>query len=210
MRRASINVVFAGCLLAVCLLGCNRLSNHYETCKLCKSTREITSTSLIGPFLVTSLHTNILYKSPSFASCQHQWEAGVTFGVGESIPNGKVVLVRLGDSYGAFILTNQFLNPERMEFTWYLRTDGKSVFDAQDPAVSKGMGSGSKIRFGPFNVSWSGAGNGQGWIYYRHFAGDAIASNSVRICVTDLGTVNTINASDPKWIYKGSPADTGS
>src|ERR1039457_4140359 len=153
MRRASISMVFAGCLLTVCLQGCTRQSNHYETCKLCKSTREITWTSLIGPFLVTGLQTNILYKSPGFAACQHQWEAGVTFGVDGSIPNGKVVLVRLGDSYGAFILTNQFLNPERMEFTWYLRTDGKSVFNEQDPAVTKGTGSGSKIRFGPFNLS---------------------------------------------------------
>ena len=210
MRRASISIVVAGSLLAVFLQGCTRQSNHYETCKLCKSTRVITWTSLIGPYLVTGLQTNILYKSPGFAACQHQWEPGVSIAVGEPIPNGKVVLVRLGDSYGAFILTNQFLNPERMEFTWYLRTDGKSVFDAQDPSVTKGSGSGSKIRFGPFNVSWSGAGDGQGWICYRHFAGEAIASNSVRICVTDLGTINTINASDPKWIYKGSPADTGS
>src|ERR1017187_572052 len=210
MRRASISTVFAGCLLAVCLQGCNRLSKHYETCKLCKSTRVITWTSLIGPYLVTGLHTNILYKSPSFASCQHQWEAGVSFGLGESTPNGKVVVVRLGDSCGAFILTNQFLNPERMEFTWYLRTDGKSVFDAQDPAVTTGTGSGSKIRFGPFSVSWSSAEDGRGWIYYQHFPGDTITSNSVRICVTDLGTITAINASDPKWIFKGSTSDTGS
>jgi hypothetical protein len=97
-----------------------------------------------------------------------------------------------------------------MSFMWCFRSDGKGILDPKDPAITKGLGSGSRIRFGPFDVNWSSNSNGWGWIYYKHFPGDSIAPTSPRICITDLRVLDNVDAADAKWTYKGSPSDPGS
>lgn len=209
-KRNYVAIVVAAFALAVCLLASGKHTRYrFETCKLCKSTRQIKSTIRIGPFYYDQ-EIKVIYRSPNFASCQHQWGKGISSAVDGPVSDGRVILVRLGNSYGAFILTNQTMNPGRTDFIWYFRSDGKGILDSQEPAVTQGKGSGSKIRFGPFDVAWSSESNGRGYIYYKHFPGDVVDASSLRICVTGLEGVDKINASDPKWIYKGSPTDPGS
>jgi hypothetical protein len=63
--------------------------------------------------------------------------------------------------------------------------------------------------FGPFSIGWSGHTDGEGYIYYEHFAGEKIEPDCVRVCVTGERDITKIDAADPKWLYKGSPSDSG-
>ena len=82
--------------------------------------------------------------------------------------------------------------------------------DSEDPDVRTGHGEGGRIQFGPFDISWSGHQNGEGFIYYKHIAGDKVEPSDLHICVTDKRTLDGIDASAKEWIYKGSPSDEGS
>lgn len=77
------------------------------------------------------------------------------------VGDGTIVLLRKGNTIGAFVLENQNYDPELTDYKWYLRTDGKTTIDPKDPAVSTGAVHGaSSIKFGPFNVDWSTLSSG--------------------------------------------------
>ncbi len=84
-----------------------------------------------------------------------------------SINDGTVVLLKSGISNAAFVVTRQSMSPEVVDYTWFLRSDGKSTFDAKDPACVVGVVSNAtSIAFGPFNIQWSSAGTSGGYVYY--------------------------------------------
>ena len=58
-----------------------------------------------------------------------------------------------------------------------------------------------------FEISWSGKTEGEGWIYYDHSPGDKVTKDEMHICITELESVNGINAADPEWHYKATPVD---
>lgn len=131
------------------------------------------------------------------------------------IPDGHIVLVKEGKTYGAFILNNQQMDPETTDFTWYLRSDGKGTFYTDDEAVSRGSASNAKntINFETFQVEWSVRTNGSGYIYYPNSSGGIGASgpNSrpLLLCVTSETDITKIDATDPKWVFKGSSNEIG-
>lgn len=139
--------------------------------------------------------------------------------VNTPIHNGQIVLLRKGTNcYGVFIPIRQRMQPEQLQCTWYYRTDGKGTFKSSESAQYKsgsgGDGSDSatpygELRFGPFSLGWSGNEDGQGYIYYSHFEGESVSPNDERICVTNETDIEKIDATDPKWVYKGSPTDPG-
>lgn len=194
------------------VLGCERKSNQIHvtlyTCKLCGSTKRITSQ--YGPDGQRRiLGETITYMSPTYATCNHQWVQGISTAIPERVSDGTVVLVRKGHIYGAFILLNQMVDPERTEFLWYYRTDGQGNLGEGPPTVHSGRGRAGPIKFGPFEVSWSGAEDGKGWLYYWKLPGQEVGPHDLRICVTEHTDVEDLDASAPEWLFKGSPTDPG-
>ena len=188
---------FATVLFVAVLLACQ--ARQFETCTICGSTREISSTA----------GARVLYQSPTFAHGPHDWRPGISKSV--RVSNGSVVLARRqlqGSSrpiYGAFILTKQTDAPERVSYRWLLLSDGPGP---AEPSASRAGEERDQrhVTFGEFNISWSSAGNGQGYLYYAKFAHQAPASGDTYLCVTSETTFDHLDAADPKWLYKFSPA----
>ena len=140
---------------------------------------------------------------------------------GRGTPDDFVILVRRGDTFGCFIPRNQFKKGESVEYEWYYRTDGLGRFSANDPQVQSGRGfagpyiSGSgqslHITFGPFSIPWSGNGAGWGFVYfdYNPVPADRSAPDVLRICSTDIKSLNLIDARDAHWLYKSHRGDPG-
>jgi hypothetical protein len=165
---------------------------------------------------------SILYASPTSKPCAHDWQDGVNSGTPE-IPDTRVVLVRkkLSDSktyvYGAFILREQRFEPdETMNYSWVFRMDGKGKFDPSDPAVQTGdalrqqptpAGPQKRMAFGPFDVPWSGARPGFGFVYYPRYPGAQRSPDDWELSVTDLTSFAGLDATDPRFVYKTSPVD---
>jgi len=156
------------------------------------------------------------------------------------VSDGDVVLVKKGNAYGAFILRHQQPGPEmvtgsgpppaaptqlvpraseRVEYTWYFRSDGRGTFQpSEERRVERGYAKKAArtnmppfraIRFGPFSVGWSSASPGYGWLYYPRFNDEEVLRDDQRFCVTGETDITRIDARDHRWVYKGSPADPG-
>src|SRR5262245_7234715 len=68
------------------------------------------------------------------------------------VSDGEIVLVKRSNEVAAFILQNQRPMPERTDFSWFYRSDGKGTFSSGDPAVSSGVVSNaSKVSFATFS-----------------------------------------------------------
>src|SRR5579863_4765749 len=64
------------------------------------------------------------------------------------VPDGHIVLLKRKNEVAAFILMNQKGIPERTDYYWYYRSDGKGTFRAGDPAVSTGyVSNASQVAF---------------------------------------------------------------
>ncbi len=180
--------------------------SSWYTCEICGSTRSLDRKYFLGYF-PEAPKVQVLYQSPGFSSCGHNWEPGISRTPPDPVPDGIVVLVRKSGKYGAFVLRNQTGDPEGAEYDWWYQSDGSGSFDSNSVGVSSGKGTTPKIRFGAFDISWSGNSEGSGWLYYEHKAGDLVAPDDLYFCITKLGSVDGINATDPKWVYKATPID---
>ena len=156
----------------------------------------------------------ILYRSPKFAHGEHVWRDGISSAVPGPVPSGVIVFVRRVPpdlqqvSYGAFILTSQTSDPERVSYRWYFRSDASGVLDSKDGVVRSGEEHDQKeVKFGPFKISWSGSSEGAGYVYYDNFADMPADRHTTYLCVTTEKDLNGINAADPRWVYKFSPAE---
>jgi hypothetical protein len=191
-------------LLPLALACQRREGGQYQTCTVCGSTRVIDSRT----------GERILYRSAKFAHGEHVWRDGISLAVPYPVPSGVVVLARRvpPDSdranYGAFILTSQTSDPERVSYRWYLRSDGSGLLDPNDPSVRSGEERDQKrLESGPFKISWSGSAEGAGYVYYDNFAHMPAEKNTTYICVTAEKDITGVNAADAKWVYKFSPAE---
>jgi hypothetical protein len=140
---------------------------------------------------------------------------------GRGVPDDFVILVRSGNTFGCFIPRNQFKKGESVEYDWYYRTDGVGRFSASDPQVKcghgfsgvyvPGIGQSLTIKFGPFEIPWSGNGPGWGFIYfdYNPDPPDRSGPDVLRICSTDIKSLDLIDARDARWIYKSHRDDPG-
>src|SRR5436190_5945000 len=71
------------------------------------------------------------------------------------VSDGTVVLLRSGITNAAFVVTKQSKWPEAVGYTWYLRSDGKTTFESNNPAIVTGTVTGANsVAFGPFNIDW--------------------------------------------------------
>lgn len=135
------------------------------------------------------------------------------------VPDGFVILVRRGNTFGCFIPRNKRRKDESLEYDWYYRTDGIGKFSADDPDVHhehsfagpyrRGQGLVS-VNFGPFKIEWSSDDQGWGWLYYDGYRGrETIAADDLRICSTDCKSIELIDARSAEWIYKAYVRDPG-
>jgi len=145
---------------------------------------------------------------------------GGTQSVNAAIKNGQIILVRQGSSaYGLLVPKRQSAETEGVTFTWYYRTDGRGTFKSADHNHYRtGTGVGVHVRpgppwltakFGPFAIGWSSAEDKVGYLYYARSEGEAVSPSDVRICVTKETDVQKVDAASPRWLYKGSPDDSG-
>ena len=184
----------------------------FERCNKCGSIRAVNNLK----------EQKIIYRSDGFAGCDHEWKGEVKDSV--LVPNGVVVLVRKGDTYGAFILRRQTLpiihseknvQMESVEYQWCYRSDGNSILDPDCESTKSGRGSGRKIEFGPFGIKWSIANKGLGYLYYGNIPygllrdGNVLLFEPKSICVTSEKEMKGIDASDKKWIYRAVPHHLG-
>lgn len=163
----------------------------------------------------------------------HLWSTRGELGVGGTVPDGTVVLVRQDRTLGAFVLSEQREAPEACRYVWHYRTDGRGTFRASDSAAAQsGSGvavgaapspvqpantpsasikcpPGKPISFGPFFIGWSIATNGSGSVYYNRTRGDKVYASDTGICVTNAKDIEKIDALDHRWVYKRSPDDPG-
>ena len=83
------------------------------------------------------------------------------------IPDGSAVVLKNGDAVGVIFVTDQLMDPEQCTFHWLLRTDGRLDFGAKDKGLQEGHKNRAKtLKFGPFEIEWSGSGDGHGWVYF--------------------------------------------
>ena len=176
------------------------------TCSICGSTKYVDTKYFLGYFPIKSIE-HIGYRAPGFSSCNHLWRPGIRSAYPDPVPDGNVVLVRKGGKYGAFVLYKQKTEPERAEYEWWYQSDGSGNLDKSLRTVSTGRGETPKIKFFDFEISWSANTDGKGWIYYKHFPGDEARKDDLHFCVTNLKSVEGINASDSIWKYKATPVD---
>lgn len=88
------------------------------------------------------------------------------------VPDGMTLLVSDGTRTGAVVFDSQRSDPEWATFRWFLR-DGPGTLDPREPGVRTGTGatvrvmgeSGLRVRFGPFDLEWSGGAPGGGFVY---------------------------------------------
>ena len=220
MRKSILSLLI---LLSILFsVGCSSVNIEPKTCKKCGSTVEVITYRRFG--FVQKVEWKMTYAAPGSSTCSHQWEAGVSRGIDQFIPDGTVVLVRKAGNFGAFIPYNQQMHPEQLSYQWYYRLDGKGRFDSigtmtgvdstgdtsfKIPLTHGGFGNPfGNIKFGPFEVEWSGMSQGEGHIYYPHLPGEQILPQDIKICITQETSIVNLDASDPKWKYKASIGDT--
>jgi hypothetical protein len=121
------------------------------------------------------------------------------------IADGDIILLRRGNEVAAVILRNERVVPEKMDFTWYYRSDGRGTFAPGDPAVSTGTVSNAGIiSFRTFSAEWSTAGTGMGWVYFSTGPTEFKTADYL-MCVTTQTNLATMDATDKKWEYRGRP-----
>ncbi len=123
--------------------------------------------------------------------------------------DGAIVLLRTGGTRGAFILAHQTQSPELTDYQWFLRSDGKGTFDPGDPAVKTGMVTrATDVRFGPFTVDWSTAGNGRGYVYYPWGRGLVLMGRLISmpggpmLALTSETNITKVDANSKQWAFR--------
>ncbi len=195
-KRRRRFLVLSLIFLAVCV-GVTYLRGLWQTCAFCGSTRSCRGW--------TMKYKRVHYKAPRFAFCQHQWQPGISPAVEKLVRDGDIVLLKQGEVYGAFILHDQQPTSTQIEYDWYYRTDGNGTFGSEDSDFFyAGKGVPDRIRFGPFVIGYSQASAGKGFIYYSRFPGGRVRPDDLHICVTEERDIEQIDATDSRWLYKGS------
>jgi len=159
----------------------------------------------------------VLYLASTYETCSHRWRNGISTALPKPVAIGQVVLVRIGNTYGAFrpLTDLQVADPEngfateKGKYEWRCRGDGGGVLDDTHPGVMSGTTTGAAVSFGPFHVAWSSAGPAGVWLYYRRYPGEKIQNDDARICPTELKEFEGLDATATHWVYKASLSDTG-
>ncbi|MDF1811949.1 MAG: hypothetical protein P1V20_07035 [Verrucomicrobiales bacterium] len=139
---------------------------------------------------------------------------GCDFRVGQSsahevlVHDGDIVLLKNGKHSGAFILKNQSFSPkENTDYQWFYRADGVGTFPVSDPAVSTGIVTDATgVKFGSFDLEWSGGSPGEGWVYYSITAGSSKKTKAkFQMCITTETDITVIDANDSMWHFRERP-----
>ena len=148
----------------------------------------------------------VVLASPSLVGCRPPASSSVP------VLAGQIVLVRQGSTVGAFFTTNGTSSPDLTDYTWFLRSDGKTTFSPKDAAVITGSVTRTpSIAFGPFRMDWSSGGGMSGYIYYPSSfwwftKGKGIPMPStLKMAFTSETNITAIDASDRKWHFRGGP-----
>jgi hypothetical protein len=122
------------------------------------------------------------------------------------IADGQLILVKRSNEVGGFILRNQSISPEQVDFDWFYRKDGSGRLGVTDSAVTFGTVTGAtQVTFASFSVPWSMHSQGTGWVYYSAFPIYPRGPATYEMCVTSETNIAGIDAFDPKWIYRERP-----
>jgi hypothetical protein len=138
-----------------------------------------------------------LFLASAAAGCKPRSNAHPT-----PVPDGTVVLFRRGTEYGAAILQNQTMSPETIGYRWFLRKDGRGIFDTNAVGVTSGtVTNATGIQFGNFSAQWSINRDGWGWFYYPQERA-TVATNRWFMCITSETNIAGLDAAASKWRYR--------
>ena len=143
------------------------------------------------------------------------------------IPDGSVILLRSGTTNAAVVVTRQgagarwdgtrlqIVGPEgTLDYTWFLRADGKTTFHQPDPGITTGSVTGApRIVCGPFIVDWSTAGSDGGFVYhpanpYPRFVKLPLIGyvdvpfTGTEMALIDYQEITNVDAGDPRWKWR--------
>ena len=130
---------------------------------------------------------------------------GMGSGAAFLVEDGDLVLFRKRGTFGALVVTAQGMKPEKMDFEWYYREDGDGNLAIPNPGVFHGQGtaemptSAANIRFGPFELQWSGGDDGFGWVYFPR---SESADSATEVCHVGRKRLDRIDAADPRWVFQ--------
>ena len=136
----------------------------------------------------------------------------------EYVRDGKVVLVRRGQTYGGIIMRNQKPSQDGSgdvaTYEWVYRDDGDDRLDPGRRRVRSGRGTvqpldgmpGMRIAFGPFELRWSVRSDGVGYLYYPDPADELSDDERQSVAFTDAEEFD-LRAADERWQYRGSYTD---
>ncbi len=86
-------------------------------------------------------------------------------GNAQVVSDGDFILLRLGSAVGVIQINSQTMKPEQMNCTWWYRDDGDGHIFESGIASTKFEVVNWKLKFGTFDLEWSGASDDWGWLY---------------------------------------------
>jgi hypothetical protein len=132
----------------------------------------------------------------------------------KSVGSGSVFVLRQRKACGAFQIVEQgYLGEpghkrEELTYRWRYRDDGGSQLSPAS-GVHAGEARGPRVAFGPFELAWSAAEFGRGYLYFPHKYDEPLQPDDVRVAVTPLDTLEGVSCDDPRWIFRASSSDPG-
>ena len=149
--------------------------------------------------LLLKLVTTVCFLS----SCGKGKHYGQTAAYPERVMDGNVVLVRKGGEYAAFVLTEQG-DDDRVSYHWYMLPTGKNVFSESDRSLKSGkVSKARRIKFGDFDVEWSIARPGEGYVYYGVLPTEKNREQPFELLVTDLTSVEGLDVTQYEKEFTG-------
>jgi hypothetical protein len=132
----------------------------------------------------------------------------------KSVGSGSVFVLRRRGACGAFQIVEQgYLGEpgrrhEELIYRWRYRDDGRSQLSPPS-AVHEGEARGPRVAFGPFDLAWSAAEFGRGYLYYPRKYDEPVQTDDLRVAVTALSTLEGASCDDSRWIFRASSSDPG-
>jgi hypothetical protein len=142
----------------------------------------------------------------------HLWQDGASSVLPDPVPVGRLVFVSRPPFLVGFILRH--VVPEGLgscDYDWAYREDGGTSLDPSDPAVRTGWTADSRhLDVTGVRLDWDATSPSDVCLHYARQAGESLANQDPRICVTTLDSFAKAEAVDPRWVFRGSPSDEGS
>lgn len=109
------------------------------------------------------------------------------------VRDGETLLIRGASGYGAILPIRQTMPPDADEavdyFCWFSEDLNDFLQNCVTPVRGHCSAAVGKVTVGPYEIPWSGSGNGTGWFYYREYSGSSSSAVDYELAVIESGVV---------------------